>query len=50
MLPKHPATEFEAILVDYTEIIRPYTTEQPVKHNITHYINTVGPPVHTHPR
>ena len=26
------------------------TTEQPAKHNVTHYINTVGPPVYARPR
>ena len=26
------------------------TTERPVKHNITHYIHTVGLPVHARPR
>ena len=50
ILPKQPTTEFEAILMDYTEIVRPCTTEQPVKHNVTHYINTVRPPVYAHPR
>ena len=50
ILPKQPTTEFEAILMDYTEIVRPCTTEQPVKHNVTHYINTVGRPVYAGPR
>ena len=50
IFPKHPATEFEAILRDYADIVRPCTTEQPVKHTVTHYINTVGPPVHARPR
>ena len=49
MLPKQPATEFEAILTSYAEIVTPCTTEQPIKHDVTHYINTVGPPVHAHP-
>ena len=50
ILPKHPTTEFEAILMNYAEIVRPCTTEQPIKHQVTHFINTVGPPVHTRPR
>ena len=50
ILPKQPSTEFEAILMDYTEIVRLCTTEQPVTHNVTHYINTVGPPVYARPR
>ena len=33
----------------YPDIVRPCTTEQPVKHNVTHFVKTVGPPVHAHP-
>ena len=46
LLPKQPTTEFEAILRNYTDIVKPCTAEQPVKHNVTHYISTSGPPVH----
>ena len=49
LLPHHPTTEFEAILLDHPAIIRPCTTEQPVKHSVTHYIHTVGSPVHARP-
>jgi len=31
-------------------IVTPCTTEQPVKHSVTHYIDTSGPPVHARPR
>ena len=50
LLSNRPATKFEAILMDHPAIVRPCATEQPVKHNVTHYINTVGPPVHARPR
>ena len=35
---KHSTTVFETILLDYPDIVRPCTTEQPVKHNVTHYV------------
>ena len=50
LLSSHPTSEFEAILMDHPEIVRPCTTEQTVKHNVKHYIHTVGPPVHARPR
>ena len=50
LLPKQPTTEFEAILRNYTDIVKPCTAEQLVKHNVTHYISTSGPPVHARPR
>ena len=50
LLPKQPTTEFEKILMNYTDIVKPCTTEQPIKHNVTHYISTTGPPVHARPR
>ena len=49
MFPKYPATEVEVILRNYANIVRPCTMEQPVKHTITHCINTVRPPVHARP-
>ena len=48
-MPKEPKTDFGAILSAYPDIIQPCNTESPVKHNVTHHIKTVGPPVHTHP-
>ena len=50
LLPKQPKTEFDAILSAYPDIVRPCNTEAPVKHSVTHHINTVGPPVHARPR
>ena len=49
LLSSHPTSKFEAILLDHPEIVRPRTTEQTVKHNVIHYIHTVGPPVHARP-
>lgn len=49
LLPKHPSSEFEAILSEFPEIVQPCNSECSVKHSITHHIKTTGPPVHTHP-
>ena len=49
LLPKLPTTEFESILMNYMDIVKPCTTEQRIKHNVTHFISTTGPPVHAHP-
>ena len=50
LLSNHRTTEFEAILLDHSAIIRPCTTEQPVRHNVTHYIHTVCSREHARPR
>ena len=50
LLPKKPTTAFDAILSAYPDIVQPCNTDTPIKHNITHHINTVGPPVHACPR
>ena len=49
LLPKSPIIEFDVILSTYPDIVQPCNTEAPVKHNVTHHINTVGAPVHAHP-
>ena len=49
LLPKQPTTEFDAILSAYPDIVQPCNTDSPVKHKITHHINTVGPPVYARP-
>ena len=49
LLPKQPTTEFEAILRNYTDVVKSFTAEQPVKHNVTHYNSTSGLPVHARP-
>ena len=50
LLSKQPKTDFETILSAYPDIVQPCNIERPVKHNVTHFINTVGPPVHARPR
>ena len=45
LLSRQPRNEFEALLSDFPEVVQPCTTEQPVKHNVTHHITTTGPPV-----
>ena len=50
LLPKDPDNEFAAILADFPEVSQPCNTEQAVKHNVTHHIKTMGPPVCAQPR
>ena len=45
LLSRQPRNEFEALLSDFPKVVQPCTTEQPVKHNVTHHITTTGPPV-----
>ena len=49
LLPKLPTTEFEATVINYADIVKPCTTEQSIKHRITHYISTTGPPIYACP-
>ena len=50
LLSKQPKTEYETLLSAYPEIIQPPNNEQAMKHNVTHHITTVGPPVSARPR
>ena len=50
LFPKQPKTDFDAILATYPDIVQPCNTDSPIKHNVTHHISTVGPPVHARPR
>lgn len=47
--PMTPANNFEAILAEFPAVTRPCTrpctSEQPVRHDVTHHIQTTGPPV-----
>ena len=45
LLPRNPKTTFEAILSEFPAVTQPYSTEKPVKHDVTHHITTTGPPV-----
>ena len=45
-LPARPQNEYEAILTEFPAVTHhPCSSEQPVKHNVTHHITTTGPPV-----
>ena len=44
-LPTRPQNEYEAILTELPAVTHPCSSEQPVKHNVTHHITTTGPPV-----
>ena len=50
LFPKQPRIDFDAILSTYPDIVQPYNTDSPIKHNVTHHISTVGLPVHACPR
>jgi len=49
LLSKQRKTEYKTLLAAYPEIIQPPNNEQTIKHNVTHHITTVGPPVSAHP-
>ena len=43
LLPRKPKRTFEALLAEFPAVTQPCSTEQPVKHSITHHITTTGP-------
>ena len=45
LLPKKPANEFQAILLEFPTLLRPQTGDCKVKHGVTHHLQTKGPPV-----
>lgn len=47
---QHPESDFTAILHEFPAITHPPNIDRPVKHNVTHFIQTTGPPVHCRPR
>ena len=47
---RQPTNEYEAILSEFPAVTQPCHGEQHVKHNITHHIATIGPPVSSHTR
>ena len=49
LLPKKPTNNFKAIMAEFPTITQPCSKDCPIKHNITHHINTRGSPVSTHP-
>ena len=50
LLPKQSVSEYERILLDFPAITRPYNNNLEIKHNVTHHIETKGPPVCARPR
>ena len=47
LLEKQSVSEYEKILWEYPSITRPYNNDVEVKHDVTHHIETKGPPVCT---
>ena len=43
--PPTSSEQFQAILAEYPAVTKPSNGEQPVKHNVTHHIQTTGPAV-----
>ena len=50
LLPQEPVSNYERILRDYPSITRPYNNDVEIKHDVTHHIETKGPPVCAKPR
>ena len=45
-----PKTSYQRILAEFPSLTRPYNGSVAVKHDVTHHIETKGPPVHARPR
>ena len=50
LLSKKPSNDFTAIMAKFSTITQPCSRDRPIKHDITHHINTTGPPVSARPR
>ena len=50
LLPQQPDNDFTAILLEFPAITQLCDEDCPIKHDITHHIETVGTPVSAHPR
>ena len=50
LLPQQLAPEYERIIRDFPSITRPYNHDLEIKHDVTHHIETKGPPVCARPR
>ena len=44
LLPRQPRSVYDKILADFPSLTQPRTSEVPVKHEVTHHIETTGPP------
>ena len=45
ILPRSTMSAFENILSDFPMVMQPHTTDEPMKHYVTHHIKTTGLPV-----
>ena len=45
LLPRNPATPFEAIVSEFPSVTQPCVATTPAKHSVTHHITTTAPPV-----
>lgn len=46
----HQDHKFAALLKSFPTLTQPYSAELPIKHHVTHHIETSGPPVHAKAR
>ena len=47
---QHSTTEYAALLAKFPAVTKSCVSHQPVRHTVTHYIRTTGPPVHARAR
>ena len=45
LLPRKSTSTYHKILADFPSLTQPCTSEAPIKHDVTHHIQTNGPPV-----
>ena len=50
MLPKQQSNNFNAIMREFPAITQLSSKDRPIKHDVTHHIDTAGPPVSAQPR
>ena len=50
LLPKKLSNDFTAIMAKFPPITQPCSKDRPIKHDITHHIDTTGPPVSVRPQ
>ncbi len=50
LFPQQPKNEYEALLTEFPAVTQVCSSDQPVKHDVTHHIETTGPPVFAHTR
>ena len=43
--PSQSQAEFHAMLPEFPELLQPYCHKQAVKHDVTHHIVTISPPI-----